>query len=196
MGAVIVGPDGETITARKTFNYALRGSCCDPELVAVEPQSPNRIYVLHAERVALCYAGDAATGGTLYVTLEPCVKCAGSGGIPSCSELIAKSGIAKVVIGMKDRNPEIDGRGVELLRNNGVEVCYFPIERFPRIDRMLQSLCHTKSDWRRRDIERLELGIHPRDRNDDLDRTPRRRKVPSNVHAHWRNLLDDVMECE
>lgn len=67
----------------------------------------------HAEGVALGLAGEQARGATAYITLEPCETCAG--------KLIA-AGIAKAVIGCRDRNPSVNGRGIAALRAAGLEV--------------------------------------------------------------------------
>jgi diaminohydroxyphosphoribosylaminopyrimidine deaminase / 5-amino-6-(5-phosphoribosylamino)uracil reductase len=72
----------------------------------------------HAEVVALDAAGTWALGATLYATLEP---CAHYGTTPPCSERILRDGVARVVVGARDPNPEAGG-GVELLRAGGVEV--------------------------------------------------------------------------
>jgi diaminohydroxyphosphoribosylaminopyrimidine deaminase/5-amino-6-(5-phosphoribosylamino)uracil reductase len=72
----------------------------------------------HAEIVALASAGDAARGATLYVTLEP---CAHHGATPPCADAIVAAGVARVVVGSRDPNPEAAG-GVERLREAGVEV--------------------------------------------------------------------------
>ena len=56
---------------------------------------------------------------TLYVTLEPCSHF---GKTPPCSDLIAKHQLKKVVIGCLDSNPLVAGRGVEKLKNAGIEV--------------------------------------------------------------------------
>ena len=56
---------------------------------------------------------------TLYVTLEPCSHY---GKTPPCADLIIQSGIPKVIIGTLDPNPKVAGRGVQLLKNAGVEV--------------------------------------------------------------------------
>lgn len=74
---------------------------------------------LHAERVALNAAGDAARGATLYVTLEPCTHY---GRTPPCTEAVLESGVRRVVIGQTDPNPHVSGGGVELLRSRGLEV--------------------------------------------------------------------------
>ncbi len=73
----------------------------------------------HAEVLALKEAGDAAKGGTLYVTLEPCNH---DGRTPPCTQAILRSGITRVVIGCRDPNPHVDGGGVDLLRLKGVVV--------------------------------------------------------------------------
>ena len=72
----------------------------------------------HAEVVALEAAGRLARGATLYVTMEP---CAHHGSTPPCTEAVLESGVAKVVSGSLDPNPEAGG-GLELLREAGVEV--------------------------------------------------------------------------
>jgi len=72
----------------------------------------------HAEVVALEAAGRLARGSTLYVTMEP---CAHHGSTPPCTEAVLESGVAKVVAGSLDPNPDAGG-GLELLRQAGIEV--------------------------------------------------------------------------
>jgi diaminohydroxyphosphoribosylaminopyrimidine deaminase/5-amino-6-(5-phosphoribosylamino)uracil reductase len=72
----------------------------------------------HAEEQALVLAGDAAGGATAYVTLEPCG--ARSSGAPSCAELLAQAGVARVVVACQDASPFASGRGQERLRSAGV----------------------------------------------------------------------------
>ena len=72
----------------------------------------------HAEIFALRAAGDRTQGGTLYVNLEPCNH---TGRTPPCSEAVIGAGIRRVVIGMRDPNPQAKG-GVEKLREAGIEV--------------------------------------------------------------------------
>jgi diaminohydroxyphosphoribosylaminopyrimidine deaminase / 5-amino-6-(5-phosphoribosylamino)uracil reductase len=73
----------------------------------------------HAEPVALEAAGERARGATLYVTMEP---CAHSGSTPPCVDAVLEAGIARVVAGQTDPNPNVEGGGLEKLRAAGVEV--------------------------------------------------------------------------
>ena len=73
----------------------------------------------HAEVRALERAGEMALGATLVVTLEP---CAHFGRTPPCVDAIVRSGVRRVVIGMRDPNPLVDGRGIERLRREGLDV--------------------------------------------------------------------------
>ena len=75
--------------------------------------------VRHAEAIALEQAGDAARGATLYVTLEPCSH---QGRTAPCADAVVGAGVARVVVGARDPNPVVDGRGLERLRAAGVEV--------------------------------------------------------------------------
>jgi diaminohydroxyphosphoribosylaminopyrimidine deaminase/5-amino-6-(5-phosphoribosylamino)uracil reductase len=73
----------------------------------------------HAEATALRAAGDRARGSTLYTTLEPCPH---EGRTPPCTDAIVASGVRRVVIGILDPDPSVGGRGVEALREAGIEV--------------------------------------------------------------------------
>jgi diaminohydroxyphosphoribosylaminopyrimidine deaminase/5-amino-6-(5-phosphoribosylamino)uracil reductase len=72
----------------------------------------------HGEIVALSAAGDSAREATLYVTMEP---CAHHGRTPPCVDAIVAAGVARVVAGCLDPNPEAAG-GLERLREAGVDV--------------------------------------------------------------------------
>lgn len=77
---------------------------------------------LHAERNALanCRArGENPEGAAIYVTLEPCCHY---GKTPPCTEAIIEHKLAKVIIGSRDPNPLVAGKGAAILREAGIEV--------------------------------------------------------------------------
>lgn len=73
----------------------------------------------HAEVNAFRNAAGDVGGADMYVTLEPCSHY---GNTPPCAEAIVEKGIKKVIIGLKDPNPLVSGRGIEILEKNGIEV--------------------------------------------------------------------------
>lgn len=77
---------------------------------------------LHAERDALknCYQrGENPEGATIYVTLEPCCHF---GKQPPCTHALVEAKIASVVVGSRDPNPLVHGKGNAYLRENGISV--------------------------------------------------------------------------
>ncbi len=96
VGCVVLGRNGEIISTGYHAGYGLN----------------------HAERDALLKLQPGqAFGGTLFVNLEPCSHW---GKTPPCTDLIIAHGLKKVVIGMRDVNPKVDG--VAKLRDAGIEV--------------------------------------------------------------------------
>ena len=73
----------------------------------------------HAEVFAMRDAGEAARGATAYVTLEP---CAHYGRTPPCAKGLVEAGVAQVVVACPDPNPLVAGKGVQILRDAGIEV--------------------------------------------------------------------------
>ena len=73
----------------------------------------------HAERMALAACREDPAGATMYVSLEP---CAHTGRTPPCSEAILESGIRRVVVASDDPTEKASGRGLGILRDEGVSV--------------------------------------------------------------------------
>jgi diaminohydroxyphosphoribosylaminopyrimidine deaminase/5-amino-6-(5-phosphoribosylamino)uracil reductase len=97
VGAVLVGRDGEEIS---------HGATSQPGGA-------------HAEVVALERAGSRALQATLYVTLEPCHHV---GRTPPCTAAIVAAGVRRVVVAVKDPDPQVSGRGIAALREAGIDV--------------------------------------------------------------------------
>src|SRR4051812_16399604 len=73
----------------------------------------------HAEREALAACSEDPAGATLYVSLEPCCH---HGRTPPCTEAIVEAGIARVVVASDDPSDKASGRGLGVLRDEGVKV--------------------------------------------------------------------------
>ena len=73
----------------------------------------------HAERMALEACTESPTGATMYVSLEPCCH---TGRTPPCTDAIVESGIRRVVIASDDPTTKASGRGLGILRDEGVSV--------------------------------------------------------------------------
>ncbi|MDD6762074.1 MAG: bifunctional diaminohydroxyphosphoribosylaminopyrimidine deaminase/5-amino-6-(5-phosphoribosylamino)uracil reductase RibD [Clostridiales bacterium] len=74
---------------------------------------------LHAERNAIKNLKESAEGADIYVTLEPCCH---HGKQPPCTEAVVEAGIKNVYVGSYDPNPLVSGRGIEYLREHGINV--------------------------------------------------------------------------
>ncbi len=71
----------------------------------------------HAEVEALRRAGERSRGSTAYVTLEPCSH---HGKTPPCADALLEAGVGRVVVGVRDPNPKVDGGGMRRLREGGM----------------------------------------------------------------------------
>lgn len=108
VGAVITGPDGR-ITGR---GWHRRYGGPHAEVNAVNSVS-------QADRALFPQS-------TIYVTLEPCSHY---GKTPPCSKLLVDIGIGRVVVGIRDPFAKVDGRGITMLRENGIEVVEGMLEK-------------------------------------------------------------------
>lgn len=79
----------------------------------------------HAEIGAITAAGSAATGATLATTLEPCCFISRTG---PCTEAIIEAGVSRVIVGVVDPDTRVSGKGIERLREAGIDVTIGPGE--------------------------------------------------------------------
>ena len=80
----------------------------------------------HAERVAIeKLSRDDLVGSTVYTTLEPCVGIHSDQDLESCADLIVKSGVAEVYVGVLDPNGTIYSQGFKRLLENNISVKFF-----------------------------------------------------------------------
>ncbi len=112
VGAVIV-KNGRVMGA----GFHKRAGLPHAEIEALtSPPAP----LLTKERVAAARrTGEVHKGATMYVTLEPCCH---HGRTPPCTDAIIKSGIKEVVVGMKDPDRNVSGKGIQILRKAGIRV--------------------------------------------------------------------------
>ncbi len=72
----------------------------------------------HAEVNALAVC-DSPAGSTVYVTLEPCCHM---GKTPPCAEALIKANVSRVVVATLDPNPDVNGSGIQRIRNSGIQI--------------------------------------------------------------------------
>jgi len=73
----------------------------------------------HAEVIALKQAGERARGATAYITLEPCSHY---GRTAPCADALVQAGVARVVVALRDPNPQVSGRGLDRLQAAGISL--------------------------------------------------------------------------
>ncbi len=122
VGAVVLSPNGEIVG---------RG---------FHPRAGRE----HAEVMAIRAAGERARGGTLYVTLEPCNH---HGRTPPCTDAIVAAGIERVVVGVRDPNPNVCGGGNAQLRAAGISVTELSDEGCERVIRPFAKHAKTGRPW-------------------------------------------------
>ncbi len=86
----------------------------------------------HAEAWALEEAGARARGATAYISLEPCSHTGNGKRTPPCVQALIDAGVKRVVAAMIDPNPQVNGRGFEMLRAVGIEVSVGLLEQEAR----------------------------------------------------------------
>lgn len=91
----------------------------------------------HAERNALASCTQSPEGATIYVTLEPCCH---HGKQPPCTDAIIEAGISRVVTGSGDPNPLVGGKGIQILRDHGIQVTEHVLKE--ECDRLNQVFFH------------------------------------------------------
>lgn len=99
----------------------------------------------HAEVTALASAGDAVSGGTMVVTLEPCCHHGRTG---PCTDEIIRAGISRIVIAMTDPDPRMSGRGIKQLESAGIEVeTGLLSEKARELNRVYSHYIETSRSW-------------------------------------------------
>jgi diaminohydroxyphosphoribosylaminopyrimidine deaminase/5-amino-6-(5-phosphoribosylamino)uracil reductase len=108
----------------------------------------------HAEIIALEQAGQAASGSTIYTSLEPCSH---EGRTGPCADVLIKAGVARVVTAMPDPNPEVNGRGLTRLRDAGIQVDCGMLEEEAR--RLIETFITYKTHRRPFGILKLAMTL-------------------------------------
>ena len=102
----------------------------------------------HAEREALAACAGADTrGATMYVSLEPCCH---QGRTPPCTEAILEAGVSRVVVASDDPSAKASGRGLGILRDEGVDVAVATgelAERARRANQPFRKHARTGQPW-------------------------------------------------
>ena len=106
----------------------------------------------HAEAMALKEAGHQAAGATVYVTLEP---CSFQGRTPSCAVGLVEAGVGRVVVASRDPHSRNAGKGIQILKENGIQVVEGVLEDSARDQLRGHMLRHEQG----RPLVRLKLAM-------------------------------------
>ncbi len=109
----------------------------------------------HAEIEAIRAAGRNTQGSTMYVTLEPCATRWKGKKHPPCTDAILAAGIREVHIAHKDPNKKVHGKGIELLRKNGVTVT----EGLCKQDAMLMNQAYITNTYFKKNFIHLKIAM-------------------------------------
>jgi diaminohydroxyphosphoribosylaminopyrimidine deaminase/5-amino-6-(5-phosphoribosylamino)uracil reductase len=125
--------DFDKVLMRRALAEATKGGRAvrpNPQVGAALRTMDGQIYVSHHARVGEAHAerrlletlaaqGIDVAGGELAVTLEPCCH---QGRTPPCTDIVLAARLKRVLVGLRDPNPLVAGRGLELLRGSGLDV--------------------------------------------------------------------------
>ncbi len=114
---------------------------------------------LHAERRALEAAGHAAAGATVYTTLEP---CAHHGRTSPCTDALVAAGVARVVVGVADPDPNVAGTGLAQLAAAGIDVTMAADAVAADVERSLQPYLHHRRTGRPYVVLKLAMTLDGR----------------------------------
>jgi diaminohydroxyphosphoribosylaminopyrimidine deaminase/5-amino-6-(5-phosphoribosylamino)uracil reductase len=137
----------------------------------------------HAEVNAINAVKDSSllSKSTLYISLEPCSHY---GKTPPCAELIISKKIPRVVIAVADPNPKVSGKGIQMLRNNGVEVIVGTLENEAR---ELNKTFFTNQIYHRPHI--TLKWAQSSDGFIDIERTSREENPPARISNELTSIL-------
>jgi diaminohydroxyphosphoribosylaminopyrimidine deaminase/5-amino-6-(5-phosphoribosylamino)uracil reductase len=145
----------------------------------------------HAETEAIVAAANQTRGTTLYVTLEP---CAHFGRTPPCTDKIIESGFKRVVIGTRDPNPKMNGKGVAALRQAKIEVV---MVKDPILAHRAQALVAPFASTMRRDrpyiIAKMAVSLDGRVATQSGDSKWITGEASRRLVHHLRNRVDGIM---
>tara|TARA_Y100001980_G_C14556502_1_gene348291 strand:+ start:9830 stop:10909 length:1080 start_codon:yes stop_codon:yes gene_type:complete len=142
----------------------------------------------HAEKNAIENCSENPLGAVAFVTLEPC--CIDSK-TPPCTDLLIDSGIDSVYIGTKDPNPDVNGKGIEILKKNGINVyCGFLENNIKKLNKSFFKWVRYGLPWVTVKIAQDSKGFMGKDNNSQIWITNKE----SQKNSHYlRSKVDAVL---